>query len=82
MIAIAFMVVCCNLESQQETQLLDTFGISNFAQVDNFFCSFQHYTQFQMDQEAQKRKERLAAIRKRKLGSAAQTDRTTEEAEK
>lgn len=35
-----------------------------------------------MDQEAQKRKERLAAIRKRKLGSAAQADRTAEEAEK
>lgn len=33
-----------------------------------------------MDQEAQKRKERLAAIRKRKLGS--QADRSTEEAEK
>lgn len=35
-----------------------------------------------MDQEAQKRKERLAAIRKRKLGSGAQADRSTEEAEK
>lgn len=35
-----------------------------------------------MDQEAQKRKERLAAIRKRKLGSAAQNDRTSDEAEK
>lgn len=35
-----------------------------------------------MDQEAQKRKERLAAIRKRKLGANAQADRTTEEAEK
>lgn len=35
-----------------------------------------------MDQEAQKRKERLAAIRKRKLGSSAQADRSTEEAEK
>lgn len=34
-----------------------------------------------MDQEAQKRKERLAAIRKRKLGNAAQTDRAAEEAE-
>ncbi|EPB87798.1 hypothetical protein HMPREF1544_05458 [Mucor circinelloides 1006PhL] len=35
-----------------------------------------------MDQEAQKRKERLAAIRKRKLGNAAQNDRTSDEAEK
>jgi coiled-coil domain-containing protein 12 len=35
-----------------------------------------------MDQEAQKRKERLAAMRKRKLESAAQSDRSTEEAEK
>ncbi|GAA5804475.1 mRNA splicing factor [Helicostylum pulchrum] len=35
-----------------------------------------------MDQEAQKRKERLAAIRKRKLGANAQADRTAEEAEK
>jgi coiled-coil domain-containing protein 12 len=35
-----------------------------------------------MDQEAQKRKERLAAMRKRKLGAAAQSDRSTEEAEK
>ncbi|KAG2206956.1 mRNA splicing factor [Mucor mucedo] len=33
-----------------------------------------------MDQEAQKRKERLAAIRKRKLGG--QAERSTEEAEK
>ncbi|KAI8637627.1 mRNA splicing factor [Parasitella parasitica] len=32
-----------------------------------------------MDQEAQKRKERLAAMRKRKLGSNAETDRFTDE---
>ncbi|CEP16657.1 hypothetical protein [Parasitella parasitica] len=35
-----------------------------------------------MDQEAQKRKERLAAMRKRKLGRNSQTDRSTDEAEK
>lgn len=35
-----------------------------------------------MDQEAQKRKERLAAIRKRKLSSNAQIDKTSDEAEK
>lgn len=36
-----------------------------------------------MDQEAQKRKERLAAIRKRKLeSSASQNDRSAEDAEK
>lgn len=36
-----------------------------------------------MDQEAQKRKERLAAIRKRKLEStAAQKNRSVEDAEK
>ncbi|KAI9477931.1 MAG: mRNA splicing factor [Benjaminiella poitrasii] len=35
-----------------------------------------------MDIEAQKRKERLAAIRKRKLQSEGQTDRSTSDAEK
>ena len=35
-----------------------------------------------MDQEAQKRKERLAAMRKRKMGSGAQAGRSIEEAEK
>jgi hypothetical protein len=35
-----------------------------------------------MDQEAQNRKERLAAIRKRKSRYGAQSDRSTEEAEK
>ncbi|KAI8380331.1 mRNA splicing factor [Blakeslea trispora] len=35
-----------------------------------------------MDQEAQKRKERLAALRKRKLGDEASLGRTSEETEK
>ncbi|KAI8368343.1 mRNA splicing factor [Choanephora cucurbitarum] len=35
-----------------------------------------------MDQEAQKRKERLAALRKRKLGDEASSDRASVEAEK
>jgi coiled-coil domain-containing protein 12 len=35
-----------------------------------------------MDQEAQKRKERLAELRKRKLESSSQDDRSVDNAEK